>query len=127
MTPWCTLASSEGDASFPWNKVVLGQQLRFCLGFSAGEVNYAVQNLLAHLPDGLLPRNNAPRVNVDDVRHLLRKLRIRGDFHHWRDGISCRRSQAGRKQNDVRSRTHLGGDALHVVARCALEVEPRLG
>src|SRR6267143_4410732 len=123
MIPCCALACSEGDTSLPWNKIVLGQQLRFRLAFSAGEVNYPVQNLLTHLLDGLLSRNNSARVDVDDVRHLLREPRVRGNFHHWRNRISCRRSQAGRKQNDVRSRTYLGGDALHVVARCALEIE----
>src|SRR5437899_9505044 len=82
----CEFACSEGHTSLPWNKIVLGQQLRFRLAFSAGELNYAVQNLLAHLLDGLLSRNNAARVDVDDVRHLLHELRVRGDFHYWRDG-----------------------------------------
>src|SRR5712664_794230 len=127
MIPLCALACSEGHASLPWNKIVLGQQLRFRLAFPAGEVNYAVQNLLSHLLDSLLPRDNAARVDVDDVRHLLREPRIRGNFHHWRDRISRRRSQTCRKQNNVRSRAYLSRDAFHVVARCALEIEPRLG
>ena len=125
--PRCGLVCSEGNASLPWNKIVLGQQLCLGLGFSAGNLNYAIQDFLAHLLDGLLSPNNAARVNVDDVRHLLCEPRIGREFHHRRNGISCRSSQAGRKQNDVCSRTYLSGDTLYVVTRRTLEVKSRLG
>ncbi len=61
----------EGDAAFPGDEVVLGEEFGFCVEVAAGCLDYAVQNLLTDLFDGFFARDDAARVDVNDVRHAL--------------------------------------------------------
>jgi len=60
---------SQGNAPLPGYKIVLGQPLCRGFGFSAGDLDDAIQKFFAHLLDALLTRNHATGVDVDDVRH----------------------------------------------------------
>src|ERR1700689_5221659 len=75
---------SKRNSPFPRNKIVLPEQLRFCPSFAAGNLNHSLKNYFAHLLDAALTSDNPARVDVDDVRHALRKIRISRDFQNRR-------------------------------------------
>ena len=64
-------------------------------------------------------------IEVDDVAHPPGERRVGGDLHDRRNGIASRSAQPGGKQHQVRSCSHLRSHAFHVVARRALQIEPR--
>src|SRR5580704_5840967 len=98
---------SERDSSFPGNEIVLREHLRLSADFSAGNLNYAFKDRFPHFLNIGLARDDAARVDVDDVGHTLRETRISRDFQNWRNRVSCRRTQPGREENHIRARPHL--------------------
>src|SRR6266704_1772849 len=88
-------APLQRDPSFPGNKIVLSQEFRFRARFSACDLNHAVQNQRTHFLDGHFAREDAAGIDVNNVRHALREIRIAGYFQDWRDGIARRRAQSG--------------------------------
>src|SRR5438874_601573 len=118
--------SSERDSSFPGNEIVLRKEFCFGVRFAAGDLDDAVENLLAHLFDGGFAGDDSAGVDIDDVGHAAGELGIGGEFYDGRYGIAGRRAQAGGKQDNVGAGSDLRGDALDVIARRTLQVQTRL-
>ncbi len=74
-----------------------------------------------------LPGDDCSSIDVDDVVHALRQIRVGGKLYDWSDRIAGRRAQAGGEQHHACSGADLRCDALHVIARRALQIQARLG
>src|SRR5579859_109021 len=83
----------EGNSAFPGNKIILGEELRFCASVSAGDLDHAFKNCFAHFFDTGLAGDDAARVNIDDVGHALSKTRVGRDFQNGGNGITRWRAQ----------------------------------
>ena len=76
------LGWSQGNAALPGDKIILVQSHGLGRRAAAGNFDDEVEDLLTNLLDGLLSGNDRTRVEVDDVRHLLRQPGVRGKFDH---------------------------------------------
>src|SRR5208282_4715590 len=118
---------SERDSPLPGNKIVLAEQFSFCASFPAGDLNHTLEYLFSHLLDVSLAGDDAACVDINDVRHALRKIGIGRDFQYRGDRIARGRAQARRKQNHICTGSDLRRDRFHVAPRRTLQVQSRLG
>src|SRR5437867_401953 len=116
-------AHSQGNSSLPGNEIILRERFGFGGSRSTRDFDDAIENLLAHMLDSCRAANDGAGVEVNNVAHTLREFGVGGNFYDWRNGISRGRAKAGREEHDTGARSDLRGDAFHVTAGRALQVQ----
>src|SRR5690348_12910469 len=89
--------ASQRNSAFPGNEVALAQNFRLRMHLAACHTHGEVQNRLAHLLDCFFAGHDGARINIDNVAHAPRQIRIRRNLNHWRNRISSRCAKACRK------------------------------
>ena len=74
----CHFRWSERNASFPGNEILLSFQFGFGSDVTGGYLDNEIQDSCAHLLDRCLSGDDGSGIDVDDIVHATRQVRVGG-------------------------------------------------